>query len=74
MDVWLLHHIRDLEDDAQDVKFIGVYSSEDKGKQAIDRLRSQPGFADFPEGFELESQRVDRDNWAEGFAKGDDAQ
>lgn len=73
MEVWLLHHIRELGDDVQEVKFIGVYSTEDKGQAAIERLRLQPGFADYPDGFELESARLDQDSWVEGFAEDIDA-
>ena len=66
MEVFVLHHIRDLNGE-EDVKLIGLYSSRQAGTDAIIRLSSQPGFRGHPDGFHLEPYEVDRDHWAEGF-------
>ena len=54
--------------DRDEEKFIGIYSTEVKAKAAIQRLQSQPGFIDHPDGFEIHPQQVDETGWDEGFA------
>ncbi|PYU36630.1 MAG: hypothetical protein DMG31_00390 [Acidobacteria bacterium] len=46
---------------------IGVYSNEEEAKSAIQRLCEKPGFAEFPQGFQIVSYELDRDHWVEGF-------
>ena len=53
--------------DTEDVKLIGVYSSDAAAQAAIERVRAQPGFRDYPSGFSIDDYNVDRDNWTEGF-------
>ncbi len=76
--VFLLEHLHVDEDENEDVKTIGIYSSYEEGKQAIARLSQQPGFSDFSElidpivddyrsGFYLEEYEVGKDQWQEGF-------
>jgi hypothetical protein len=57
-----------ISNDAEDVKFVGVYSSRQKAQEAVARLAEMPGFADTPDGFHIDEYRVDYDQWAEGFA------
>jgi hypothetical protein len=64
--VYLLHHVYEL-DGAEEVKTIGVYSSEGAARQAVARLRTQPGFRDHPDGFVIDPYPVDKDHWTEGF-------
>ena len=61
---YLLQHERS---DAEDVKVIGVYSSELEAMAAIERLANQPGFRDYPDGFSIDAYELNRDNWTEGF-------
>ena len=67
--VWLLwfEHERDDEDDTE--LLIGVYRTEQATKSAIDRLKSQPGFRDYPEGFHVYENTLDKDGWEEGFTR-----
>ena len=65
--VFVLQHVHSWEDGAEDVKFIGVYSSHEKAQEAVTRLARLPGFADDPDGFYIDEYRVDQDQWAEGF-------
>ena len=51
----------------EDVKMIGVYSSPEQAQSAIERLKSQLGFADTPEGFEIDLYILDEDQWTEGY-------
>jgi hypothetical protein len=65
--VFLLHHIRELEDDAEEVKLIGVYSTVRKAESAIEQLRKLPGFVDAPDGFEINEHTIDQTSWTTGF-------
>ena len=67
--VYLLQHVIDNEaaDDEPNIKLIGVYSTEHLAEIAIDRLRKQPGFRDYPLGFEIVPQQLNHDGWKEGF-------
>ena len=66
--VFVLQHVRSREDGAEDVKFIGVYSSREKAQAAVARLGRLPGFAEAKDGFHIDEYRVDQDQWAEGYA------
>jgi hypothetical protein len=46
---------------------IGVYSSETEARSAIERVNGKPGFADFPEGFQIHPYELNRDRWIEAF-------
>jgi hypothetical protein len=65
--VFVLQHVHELEAGAEDVKFLGVYSSREKAQEAKARLGRLPGFADAPDGFHVDEYRVDQDQWAEGY-------
>lgn len=47
--------------------FIGVYATERDARAAIDRVKDQPGFIDYPQGFEICPNEVGKDHWTEGF-------
>jgi hypothetical protein len=55
--------------DHDEEKFIGIYSTEEKAKTALEQLRTQPGFGDDPDGFYIHPQRVDGTGWDEGFVR-----
>jgi len=66
--VFILQHERpETEDCMEDVKFIGAYSSEASAQAAVERLRIQPGFRDYPDDFTIDEYEVDKDHWTEGF-------
>jgi hypothetical protein len=65
--VYLVWHVTEHPDGADDVLLIGVYSSREKAQEAVARLGRQPGFVDAPEGFHISEYRVDQDHWVEGF-------
>ena len=78
MDVYLVQHLHVINENEEDVKIIGIYSSEENAIDAINRLKTQPGFKDSPEiinpltdnktdGFYIDKYKVDEDNWIEGF-------
>ena len=65
--VFVLQHVAREDEDDEDVKFIGVYSSRSSAEAAVTRIVVQPGFADFPDGFHIDEYEIDRDHWVEGF-------
>jgi hypothetical protein len=50
-----------------EVKFIGVYATQADAEAAASRLREQPGFRDWPDGFSIDSYEIGVDHWVEGF-------
>jgi len=64
--VFLLWYVREVNGD-EDELLIGVYSSEQEARSAIERLKSRPGFLDNPEGFQIHPRNLNRDSWEEGF-------
>jgi homoserine kinase type II len=76
--VWLLQHLHVLPGEAEDVKTIGIYSSREAALAAVARLKTQPGFRDFPhvvnpdaasapDGFYIDKYLVDQDNWSDSY-------
>jgi hypothetical protein len=78
--VFVVQHLHVLHDGQENVKMIGVYSSLEAARAAVDRLKGQPGFRDYPRlvdpltdtdadasGFYIEAYPLDKDNWTEGF-------
>lgn len=67
MDVFVVQHVHELGEDREDVKFIGVYATEESARAAVERLSIQPGFKDTRDGFCIDCYEVDQDHWTEGF-------
>jgi homoserine kinase type II len=65
--VYLVHHWKYRYTDEEEVKFIGVYSTEELAQEAVERLKKQPGFCDTPEAFFVEGCRLNQDHWTEGY-------
>jgi hypothetical protein len=55
------------EEDGDDLKILGVYSSEARAEDRIRRARELPGFRDEPDCFYVNRYTLDRDEWDEGF-------
>lgn len=70
MKAYLVQHLRkndSNEDDSEDVKIIGVYSSIELAQYAVQKSKFLPGFVDYPNGFYIDEYEVDVDHWDEGF-------
>jgi hypothetical protein len=74
--VYLLEHLHVISEDNECVKTIGIYASEKDALKAVERLKIQPGFKEFPivnpnsddeSGFYIDSYQLGEDNWLEGF-------
>jgi hypothetical protein len=68
-EVVVVCHVYEDDDEIEQIKFIGVYSTEAKAKSAVELLLNQPGFQDYPDGFGIEVCQLDRTGWTEGFVK-----
>jgi len=68
VDLFVVQHLHVLNDGEEDVKFIGVYSSQEAAQKAVDRLKLKPGFCDTPEGFSIDPYTLDEDNWTGGYS------
>ena len=65
--VFVLQHVHTRDDDTEDVKFIGVYSTRENAQAAIARLSAAPGFSETPNGFHIDEYQVDKDQWTAGY-------
>jgi hypothetical protein len=65
--VWLLWHGDDIEDDTPDAKLLGIYSSEERARDRIERSRAVDGFMDYPDAFAVARYDIDKDEWTGGF-------
>ena len=63
--LWFAREMPEREDDIE--LLIGVYSSDEEARAAIERVKGKPGFVDFPQGFEVCPYSLDRDHWPDGF-------
>lgn len=64
--VYIVHH-EHLLDDCDEVKLIGVYSSEEMAERAVERCQELPGFREHPDGFHIDAYPRDEDHWTSGF-------
>ncbi len=66
--VHLLWFVSEMPEGEKDVELlIGVYSSENEARAAIERIKGKRGFADSPEGFQICPYELNHDHWTEGF-------
>lgn len=68
MDLFVVEHLHIQDSGDEDVKLIGIYSTKEAARQAVERLKLKPGFCDTPDGFSINLHILDEDNWTEGYA------
>lgn len=56
----------EVEPDGLDV-LIGVYRTRKEARAAVRRVARKPGFAEYPEGFQIFPDVLGRDSWVDGF-------
>ena len=66
--VFVVQHEYPRDDDRDETRLIGIYSTEAKAKSAIERLRVLPGFSESPDGFSVDCYPLDADHLVEGLA------
>jgi hypothetical protein len=67
--VWLLWFEQEREEGEDTELLIGVYRTEEAANAAISKLKDQPGFRDYPQGFHSYERTLDKNSWEEGFAR-----
>ena len=67
MDVFVVQHVHEISADDEDVKLIGVYTTEETARAAVVRLSLQPGFRDTASGFRVDRYTLDEDHWSDGW-------
>ena len=68
--VFYLYHLGERQPSGyRDDKNVGVYSTAENARQAIERYKDKPGFKQHPERWEIREYVVDRDDWVNGFDK-----
>jgi len=66
--VFVLQHSYSMGD-CEEIKMIGVYASLSDAEAAVSRLRVQPGFKDYADGFHIDQYAIGVDHWQEGFIR-----
>lgn len=73
MNVYLLQHSYEIGE-FEEIKTIGIYSSEEKAKIVMEQYKILPGFNRYPfDSFNIDKYLIDEDNWKEGFITWDEA-
>jgi hypothetical protein len=65
--VYIVTHTHELPGGQEDIKFIGVYGSNESAEKAVERASVKAGFAETKEGFFIEGYQLGKDHWTEGF-------
>jgi hypothetical protein len=55
------------EEEGDDLKILGAYSTEERARDRVARTRQLPGFRDEPDCFYVDRYTVDEDHWQDGF-------
>jgi len=65
----VVHYDQETDEDNDHYKTIGIYSTEKRARQAIERLSQKPGFRDYPSRWRMGPTVLDKDEaWTDGFA------
>ena len=65
--VYELSHFYEDSNGDDIVTYIAVYSTLEKAKKAIDRLKKEPKFASHEDDFCIDKYEIDKCDWQEGF-------
>ena len=67
--IYLLWFVVQEKDQDNNELLVGAYEGELSAQKAIERLRSKPVFADYPQGFQVHVRQLGQDSWTEGFIR-----
>ncbi len=69
MTVYVLQHSYECGDEliCEETKFLGVFSTEQEAKKAMEYYKTLEGFRDYPDDFYIDKYEVDKKYWSEGF-------
>ncbi len=57
------------EQEGDDVKLLGIYSTRERAEQRMALACQLPGFRDEPQCFLIDGYELDADAWPQGFAR-----
>jgi len=66
--VYLVNHNYELQG-CDEIKFIGIFSSEKKAKKAVKKLKKQKGFKKYKKGFTIGKCPLNQIYWDGGFIR-----
>lgn len=66
-EVYLLQHSYELESGCNEIKVLGIFSSEKSAKDAIEMYKKLPGFCEHMKDFYIDKYFVDERCWTEGY-------
>ncbi|WP_084464553.1 DUF7336 domain-containing protein [Microtetraspora fusca] len=55
------------EEEGDDIKLLGVYSTEERAERRMSTARGLPGFREEPNCFSIAEYELDEDQWKSGF-------
>jgi hypothetical protein len=67
--VYLLCHDYETSTSPDNGIIIGLFSTHELTSKAIEALSSKPGFANFKNGFTIDTYIVNEDHWRDGFGE-----
>jgi hypothetical protein len=67
--VYLLWFVQERKDDCDIELLIGIYATETDAQRVIERLKSKPGFVNFPQGLEIHRAVIGQTGWEEGYVE-----
>jgi len=68
MQVFLLQHSYKISGYCDEIKYIGLFSSREKAKKAINKLKYQDGFKKYKNGFSIDRYIVDQVFWKKSIS------
>lgn len=71
-DIYCLDHVFETDDYLEEIRHLGVFSTEEKAKLALEGICNDAFLTNCPENFssfrfEINKDSIDRISWAEGF-------
>ncbi|MNE11604.1 hypothetical protein D3C87_228160 [compost metagenome] len=71
-EVYCLTHFYDVEDD-EEIRYIGIYTTNERAEEVLSELKLKPGFAEHPEDFNIDRFTLNEREWKEGFISWEEA-
>lgn len=67
--IWQLHHVIELPDGCEDIKQIGLFATEGEARAAMEHVKLEPGFREYPNAFVLEEVGLGHVAFEQGFVR-----
>jgi hypothetical protein len=68
--IYLLWFVQEREEGEDTELLLGAYRTKESAGAAIEIVKDQPGFREYPKGFQVHEYELDKiASWGEGFAR-----